>query len=76
MASSCAPERRSRQMKGVLWGTAGGAQPPFVPTVTAWMPWPIRTGTALRENPSTSRCAPRHALLRQHACKQREILQC
>ena len=32
MASSCFPLGRSRQMKGVFLGTAGGAEPPFTPT--------------------------------------------
>ncbi len=44
-------------MKGTFLGTPGGAEPPFTPTVTAWMPAPAKIGIALRVKPGTSLCA-------------------
>ena len=45
MASSSLPLGRSRQMKGVKWGTAGGAQPPLTPTAaTAARCWKACSG--------------------------------
>lgn len=46
----------SRHRKGSLWGTAGGALPPFTPTVTALTPWEYKMGNAARVKPGTSLC--------------------
>lgn len=43
-------------MKGWLWGTAGGAEPPFTPTVTALTPCPARMGRAALVKPGMSLC--------------------
>jgi hypothetical protein len=46
-------------MKGVVWGTPGGALKPLTPPVMALMPLLFSTGIAVLVNPGTSRCSRR-----------------
>ena len=57
MASNSVWLSVSRQMKGSLWGTPGGALPPFTPTVTPLTPCAYKIGTAARVKPGTSLCS-------------------
>ena len=51
------PEGLSRQMKGTFFGTPGGAEPPFTPTVMACTPSSTKMGMAFLVMPGTSLCS-------------------
>lgn len=64
--TSSVPEASSLQMKGVFFGTPGGAEPPFTPIVTALIPSAVRMGIAFLVKPGTSLCKKNSTSFQTH----------